>query len=720
GQVVVVDAGDVIEGDPLASYYSRVAPRDPHPMIDAMNTIRYDAATPGDHEFDFGLAIMNRALAVANFPYVSGNLRVPPRDTLAFPAYTVVQRSGIRVGIAGFTTSGVMVWSRGRVSGKIRVARIEESVAPVLREMRRDADFAIVLMHGGLGGGSSYDTSGVGLENSAVALSTGEWRPDLVVVGHSHREMADSVLNGVHFVQPRPFAQALSVVHVDLARQGREWRPLQIEGQVVPLATVSPSPVLVRRLAEAHNGVLAWMMQTIGHADGRMPAAAARVEDTPIIQFINSAQRARTRADLSATTAFDLRAAFEEGEIRVGQAVALYPNDYTLKAIRISGDQLKAYLEQSARYFFVDSTGRVAVNAYVSGLDFDIVSGAEYLLDLSRPPGDRIRELKARGKSVQPTDSFTMAINSYRQTGAGGFAMLRGAPVVYDRGENIADLLMAAVRARSPIRPEDYAQPGWRIGPEAAARSARALFVRAQPPPPPPPPPAPVAIAPPRVSPAAADSLDRAARRADSLRREVIATIKLPMVRRGSQYPLGSLTADAYRNLLRADLAIVSNEEIESDLPAGPLTRAEADSVQPTAFTLRRITMTGADLQWVFEHLVEKAEPCCHLSGAVVTYSPKQPQYHRVKQVRFPDGRRLDRKHNYTLAISDRLVSEGRAFVLGASDCSAPFGCARAGFLGRWLVENSDISSREAVLAYLRRLPQPVAPPEDARIVAAK
>jgi 2',3'-cyclic-nucleotide 2'-phosphodiesterase/3'-nucleotidase len=213
-QVVVVDAGDALEGTPFAAYYGGVEPQDPHPIVDAMNQVGYDAATVGNHDFDFGVPLLDRALSAATFPFVSANIRVLPEDTLELRPYVVLQRNGIRVGISGFTTTGVMVWNRDQVHGRLRLTPIAEEARTALGEMRKDADLAIVLAHTGLEGPSSYDTTGVGAENVAARLAEGSVRPDLVVVGHSHREMVDSVRGGVHFVQPKPFGQSLAVVHI--------------------------------------------------------------------------------------------------------------------------------------------------------------------------------------------------------------------------------------------------------------------------------------------------------------------------------------------------------------------------------------------------------------------------------------------------------------------------------------------------------------------------
>ena len=475
-QVVVLDAGDLLQGDAFATYFARMARVTPNPIVEALNLTGYDAATPGSHDFDWGVPFLTRAVADARFPYVSANLYAGPGDSLLFPRYRVVQRQGVRIGITGLTTPGTMVWNRGQLGSRVRVAPIPPAARAALGDMRRDADVTVVLAHSGLGGRASYDTSGVGDENVAATLATMPVRPDIVVVGHSQREIRDSIIGGVHFVQPAPFGQSVSVVHLDLERGDSGWRVRRVRADLVSTRNVTASPLLARRLAPARDSVRAWTRTAIGLAVAPMRASAARVEPDPILNFVQDVQRRRSGAELSAASVFDLRAGFDADTIRVAHVLALYPFDNTLRAVRLSGAQLKAYLEWSARYFQVDPAGRIALNDTVPGYDYDVVAGAQYEIDLRRAVGERIQNLRVRGRAVQPADSFTMAVNSYRQTGGGGYDMLRGAPVVYDKGERIPELLIDAVRTRSPIDPAAYASAEWRVVPEVADRAVRGLF----------------------------------------------------------------------------------------------------------------------------------------------------------------------------------------------------------------------------------------------------
>jgi 2',3'-cyclic-nucleotide 2'-phosphodiesterase/3'-nucleotidase len=724
GQVVLVDAGNALSGNPLAAYFGRTRARDQHPVIDAMNTIGYDAATPGDLDFDYGVSAFNHALAGSSFQWVSGNLKVLPEDTLDLNAYIVLQRNGVRVGITGFTTPAAMVGNGDRLRGRLRVDRIEPAVEPVLRELQQDADVSIVLMHSGLADYPSYDTTGVGGENVAARVATGRLRPDLVVLGHSGQEIVDTVIGGVHFMQPRADGRSLAVMHLALVRQGGRLIPVGFRAERIPLDDERSSPRVMRRLAEAHRLVLGWVSTVVAEADHRMPLATARVEDVPLLRFIHAVQRRVTGADLSAAPALDVRGGFDQGEITLGEVYRLYPAEHTLRSVKISGAGLRAYLEQSARYFFVDSTGRVATNRYVAPSNYDLVGGASYAIDLSQPAGSRVTRLAVRGRPVEPGDSFTLALSGARQRGEGNFRALAGAPIVYDKGENIRDLLVADLQRRRTLQSASLGAAEWSLTPAYLARRARALFVResagdstAEALPATPEPVLPVL--PSAAQRRTADSLEAARAREAELAAEAVATLRLP-AELGQGKGLARLLADAYRNELRADIAIVLPDEAGTRLPAGGLTAAEIRAAAPGDATLLTIAMTGRDLADLFENALARPAPCCEFSGVRIQYDPKGKPWARVKAVRLAaTGRQLEPKRLYSVALSSRLLS-GEGFSLGTTDCRPVKGCRTPGVLSRWTVNRTTRTPADALLEYLRRRPQPVSPPEDPRLTTER
>lgn len=481
GPFILVDAGDDLQGTAI----NNVALRDsllPNPVMAAMNAMRYDAAVIGNHEFNFGLGYLDRVLAQATFPMLAANV-YRPNGTHAYRPWVMVHRGDLKVAIVGGTTPGAMVWDRDKLTGRIEVRDIVPSVRAAVEDARRQgAHVVIAVLHSGLTGAASYDTVTMNVPSENVTARVAREVPgiDLIVFGHSHRELADSTIDGVLLTQPRNAAASVSVSRLTLARGPSGWRPVARRGGVLRVAGRAEDPAVVAAVDEAHRRAVAYATAPLGRTGVAWRSDSARVRDVPIIDFVLEVQRRVAGADVASNAAFSLNADFGPGEITMADMAELYPyENNVLRAIRVTGRQLREYLEHSARYYRAGATGDSLVDPNVAGFNFDIVSGVDYVIDISRPVGARITSLTRNGRPVADGDSLTMAINDYRQSGGGGYSMLRGAPVVYDRQEVIRDLLVEEVRRRGVLNPEDYHRVNWRLAPEslvgAAYRSMRRL-----------------------------------------------------------------------------------------------------------------------------------------------------------------------------------------------------------------------------------------------------
>jgi 2',3'-cyclic-nucleotide 2'-phosphodiesterase / 3'-nucleotidase / 5'-nucleotidase len=481
GRALLFDSGDLLQGNPLGLVYARIHGDEPNPIIRAMNLMQYDAAAIGNHEFNYGLAHLGRAIEQADFPFVSANIFLHGSAEHAYQPYVllpVMSSAGdtVLVGVTGNTPPGVHVWDRDNVEGVLEFREIVASVRATVAEMRaRGADIVVVLSHGGLEG-TSYDavTTGLPPENVSAELARQEPGIDVIFLGHTHREVADTTINGVLLTQPRNWAASLAVATLSLQRTGGDWRVIRKRGEVLRPRAGHVDRAFMDSLRWEHERTVAWVNARIGTAPAALSARESRVRDTPIIDFINEVQRSVSGAQLSATAAFQLSAELPAGDITIARIAALYPYDNTLKAIRITGEQLRAFLEKSAEYYagWPAEAGATVTNFSVPGYNFDIVSGVDYTLDISRPVGQRVTELTYEGRPVTPAQTFTMAVNNYRQAGGGGFDMLAGAPVVYDRGEDVRDLLIEEVLRRGELRGATYFRQNWRLLPAAAAEAA--------------------------------------------------------------------------------------------------------------------------------------------------------------------------------------------------------------------------------------------------------
>ena len=467
---IVVDAGDVLQGTPLAYAAARIDTMMPHPVILAMNAVQYDAAVIGNHEFNYGLATLDRAVRQADFPFLAANVYTPD-GRQPYRAWAVSTRRNVKIAIVGATTPGSNLWDRDNLSGRLVVRDIVPEVRTAVRDARdAGASVVIVLLHSGLDEPSSYDTvsTNVASENVAARVAREVRGIDLIVYGHSHKEMRDTVIAGTLLMQPKNWATSVAIAHLALERMNNRWRVRSKRSTLVQAARHVESPRVIAAVAEGHRAAMAYANTAIGTTKVAWRADSARVVDTPLIDFILETERNASGAQLASTAAFSLDASLAPGPITVARLAALYPYDNTLRAVKISGGQLRAYLEQSARYFKPNAQGTADIDPAIPGFNYDIVKGVDYTIDLSKPIGERITQLSIDGRPVAPTDTFTMALNNYRQTGGGGFAMLRGAPVVYDKQLEIRQLLIDEVKRKGTLVPSDYFHPNWRIVPESA------------------------------------------------------------------------------------------------------------------------------------------------------------------------------------------------------------------------------------------------------------
>jgi 2',3'-cyclic-nucleotide 2'-phosphodiesterase / 3'-nucleotidase / 5'-nucleotidase len=483
GRTVLIDSGDLLQGNPLDFVFSRLGANDRHPVALAMNALHYDAAAIGNHEFNYGIDHLNAVGKQMEFPLLSANIFRPGTTEHAYQPYTIVERMvggrPVRVGITAVTPPGVLLWDADNVRGRLDFRDIVQSVRPVVAEMKaRGADVVVIAAHSGLEG-SSYDTAAthVPVENASVAMARGVPGVDVIFMGHTHRELADTSIAGVLLLQARNWGTSLGVAELELAQSpDGKWAVVGKHGAIRRPDGKRSSAALTQLLTPAHEKARAYVAQPVGTSDVEWSARDARVRDTPIIDLINEVQRKVTGADLASSAAFSLEARIPSGSVTVADIAGLYPYDNTLKAIRISGRQLREYIEKTAEYYLPCPGGSCQrlTNPDFPGYNYDAVSGVDYAIDLTRPVGQRVVRLERNGRAVAPTDSFTLALNNYRASGAGGFNMLANAPVVYDRGEGIRELLIAEIQKRGAIVPGDFFKRNWEIVPAALAERAAA------------------------------------------------------------------------------------------------------------------------------------------------------------------------------------------------------------------------------------------------------
>jgi 2',3'-cyclic-nucleotide 2'-phosphodiesterase (5'-nucleotidase family) len=463
GRVILVDAGDLLQGNPFTYAAAKFDTIGTHGVIAAMNVMRYDAAAVGNHEFNYGFKNLARALPQATFPFLAANA-MPLDGHPLWRAYTIVERSGMQIAIVGVTTPGSMIWDRENLAGHASVGDIVAGASDAVAAARREgADAVVVVAHSGFGDDNGEAPMSNGLFENAMGRVAREVPGiDLIVYGHSHREVAATVVNGVLLTQSRNWATSVSIAHLQFEIRGSEWRPIGKGASIVRVEGHAESPAVVAAAERTHAAARRYAATVIGRTRSEWRADSARLTDTPLMDFVLETMRRSAHTDLASAAAFDLGAKIPAGDVTVAQLAKLYPYENTLRAVRITGAQLREYLEQSAKYFRV-ADGVLGYDPAIPGFNYEMITGARYTIDVAKPVGARITALSVRGRRVRPTDTFTMALTNYRAGGTGGYSMIRGASVVYDRDQDIRQLLIDEVTRRGTISPNDYFTKNWRL-----------------------------------------------------------------------------------------------------------------------------------------------------------------------------------------------------------------------------------------------------------------
>lgn len=535
---ILVDNGDTIQGGPMGDWAvqeRRAGSTAVHPAVAAMNALAYDAAVLGNHEFNFGLDLLERTYADAKFPVLAGNVfrldgdQNPANDPSLYPAYALLERrmmdsAGqkhmIRIGVIGLLTPQIMTWDRDKLEGKVETRDIVDTARKLVSEIRaKGADVVVALSHAGL---SPQPRQG-GDENASAYLTLVDGI-DAVVSGHSHRVfpgpdfkdfpgavLERGTINGRPVVMPGSFGSHLGVITLTLEKTGGGWKVLDGKGEVRPIVTrvdnratpVSDAdPELVQSLHPAHTGTLAFVRQAVGRTTMPIHSYFSLIQDTPAIELVAEAQRAYMKKALQGRPEFNLPmlsavAPFKSGgrpgveyytdipagEIAVRNVADLYVYPNQLTAVRMTGAQVREWLEASARIFNridpAKATPQMLVDRRVPSYNFDILDGLTYTIDVTQPSrydrngkvvsaeARRIKDLRYDGRPVGDDQVFIVVTNNYRANGGGSFPGMDGYNIVYQAPDTAQQAIIDHIRNVGTVTPST--DRTWRFAPVPGA-----------------------------------------------------------------------------------------------------------------------------------------------------------------------------------------------------------------------------------------------------------
>jgi 2',3'-cyclic-nucleotide 2'-phosphodiesterase / 3'-nucleotidase len=503
-EIILLDNGDLIQGDPMSYYYNFVNTKGTHIFADALNFMGYDAATIGNHDIETGHEVYDKFCQEIKFPWLAANAVNKKTDEPYFEPYTIIERKGVRIAVLGLTTPGVPNWLPEKLWSGIRFDDMIESArmwVEIIKEKEKP-DLLIGLFHSGVDytyGGETADT----YRNENAAQLVAEQVPgfDVVFVGHDHAGwnyfVKNSLGEDVLILGPLSKAKTVAVANISMEfnNESEAWEKKEVSGEIVEMKDLRPDQTFVLNYLLPLNQVKDYVNKPLGQISKTISSRESVFGPSEFVDLIHKIQLDITGADISFTSPLTFNTTIDEGWVYIKDFFRIYHYENYLYTMALYGQEIKDYLEFSYGNwmnemkdendhlirFSKDENGEIKFSARYNTpeteerfYNYSSAAGINYTVDVSKPAGDRINITGLiNGELFELDNTYTVAINSYRGSGGGGH-LTRGAGIPK---EELSNIIMAStekdfrhymtswIEEKKTINPEIIST--WRVLPES-------------------------------------------------------------------------------------------------------------------------------------------------------------------------------------------------------------------------------------------------------------
>ncbi|NEP82531.1 MAG: bifunctional metallophosphatase/5'-nucleotidase, partial [Okeania sp. SIO3B3] len=464
-----------------------------HPMAVTMNALKFDAATLGNHEFDYGTNVLSHWISQLNFPIICANIHKSD-DTPAFKPYIIKNVDGVKIGILGLITPATPNWVPSENIAGLTFENLINTAQKYIPQMRNDgADVITIVQHSGFSKvpkdkrlASAWltdiqewkETGSIANSNLALELAQQVKDIDLIMAGHSHHDVPKVIVNNVLIAEPYFWGKALSKYTLVLERRGKKWEVIAKDSTNLYVTELEAEQKILQLSLPYHQQTLRYINQNIGVAKTEFYGGIkARFHQSKLSNLINkvqikAAEAAGYSVNISLTSIFNSTGKIAPGKITRRDIYSIYNYDNYLLVIKINGDILRCALEKNAAYFKqvnIDDLPSLPEEVLAEnhlGYNWDLYSGIDYTVDITKPVGKRITKLQLNGKDVEPNQVLLAAMNSYRANGGGGYLMFKEGEIIWQSATEIREFIAEYIRDKGIIESDTIASGGLQLVPD--------------------------------------------------------------------------------------------------------------------------------------------------------------------------------------------------------------------------------------------------------------
>lgn len=531
---VLLDNGDLIQGNPLGDYFNQVNPVEletTHPIYEVFEAMGYDALGLGNHEFNYGLDYLHQIIDDTKLPVINTNVFNAESNQHEFVPYVVLDKqvvdaegnvSDIKVGVLNVVPEQILNWDKLFLEGKVTVQDMKEAIEINVAKLQEEgADIIVALAHTGYGDNEYAE----GAENVAAALTKVEGL-DVVIGGHSHQvfpseavgstlenvDLEKGTINGVLTVQPAKYAEGLGVVSLKLTKdENGKFTVVDGKAENVSAQGVENDAEIEALLKPYHQQVVDYVSAPVGQITKPVTSFFTLVGDDASTQIVSNAQMeyvselVKTAPELAEykelpilSVAAPFKTGYENAEdyvdiaaggIAIKDVSNLYKFSNTVTVLKITGAEVKEWLEMVSGMFNQIEEGKdgqaLIANDFPS-FNFDTIDGVTYEIDVTQPArydaegnlinetAERIVNLQYQGKPVEATQEFLVVTNNYRASGGGNFPIFpTGNEIVYTSVDENRQIVADYIAKQGNLTPE--ADKNWKI--KTLAPGTKVTFV---------------------------------------------------------------------------------------------------------------------------------------------------------------------------------------------------------------------------------------------------
>jgi 2',3'-cyclic-nucleotide 2'-phosphodiesterase / 3'-nucleotidase len=440
---LLLDNGDVLQGNVVLEYHLKNKKNDLNPATKAMNLLNYHYATLGNHDFNYGLNHLNNHINNLNAKIICANVLDKKGNNL-FAPHAILELNGIKIGLIGAVTHYIPNFEKKENIVGLVFKDAYQSIKEQVTIIRNQVDVVVVLYHGGFekdilsGQQIGRPTS----ENQGYKISKIKGL-DLLLTGHQHVPQVYNLDGKKSIIQTGLNASDFGVINL-------EFKDRKLSNVKADLIKNIGKDDLVfnQKFAALKHATNNWLDVSLSKTKNELKIKdplSCRVKKHLLFQYINQLQLMLTGADISAASLPNYAPGFNSKITRRDvESNFVFPN--SIIKLEITGKILKDALEKSATYF--ERSGQEIkisksfLSPKVEHYNYDVYDNITYEIEVNAKVGSKIKNLKYKGKQILPNQKLTLALNNYRANGGGDYVMFKGAKVLKEYDVTIASLVI--------------------------------------------------------------------------------------------------------------------------------------------------------------------------------------------------------------------------------------------------------------------------------------